>query len=58
MQVNFDLVHGIMNCLHRMMNFPHGIVHLGENALYRVKTRKQQQEESGRALVMIPQHCI
>ena len=56
MQVIFDLVHGIVNCLHRMMNFPHGIVDLGKNALYRVEPRKQQQKESGRALVLISQH--
>ena len=56
MQVIFDLVHGIVNCIHRMMNFLHGIVDLGEDALYRVEPRKQQQKESGHALVMIPQH--
>ena len=53
MQVIFELVHGIVNCLHRILDFPHGVVHLGENAFHSVKPRKQQQEESGRALVMI-----
>ena len=53
MQVLFDRFHDLVNCLHRILDFPHGVVHLGENAFHSVKPRKQQQEESGRALVMI-----